>query len=164
MKITGGRSGLVMQQQLLAQRTNKANTSNNKAKNTGNGADNDGDNDGGRETARAQNREQAGGINYKQLTAAVNAGVVKPPRAPKNREENSGSGDTHSRDVSARQPDQSAKTADPSNSANASTAKQTASSYTAPPSRSANGAYNSSAQTETPQSSFAKGDIVNLSA
>lgn len=163
MKITGGRSSVIMQQ-LMAQKTNKANTSNNKAKNTGNGSDNDGDNDGGRETARAQRSEQAGGINYKQLTAAVNAGVVRPPSAPKNREENSGNGDANSRDVAARQPDQAAKTAEPSNLSNALNAKQGAASYAAQPSRSAGGAYNSNAQTDARQSSFAKGDIVNLSA
>lgn len=158
MKITGGRSGFVMQQQLMAQKTNKPNTSNYKAKNAGGGSDNDSDNDGGRETARAQNREQAGGINYKQLTAALNAGVIRPPSPPKNREENNGNGDANSRDVSTRQSEQAAKMAGVSN------AKQAASFNDAQPSRSGGGAYTSSAQTEAPQSSFAKGDIVNLTA
>lgn len=147
MKITGGRGGIVMQQQLMAQRANKPNASNSKARKTG------GDSDGGGETSRAQRSEQAGGINYKQLAAAVNAGVVRPPGAPRNREENNGNGGENSH-----HPGQAAKTAGFLNM------KQTAAAATSQPSRAASGGYNASAQIEQRQSTYAKGGLVNLSA
>lgn len=147
MKITGGR-GSIMMQQLMAQRANKPNTSS-KARKTGG----DSDSDGGGETSRAQRSEQAGGINYKQLAAAVSAGVVRPPSAPRNREENNGNGGENSH-----QPGQAAKTADSSNM------KQMADAATSQPGRAANGGYNAAAQTEQRQSTYAKGDLVNLSA
>lgn len=156
MKITSGRGSVIMQQ-LMAQQANKANTSNNKTKNTGGGSDNDGDSDGG-ETSRAQRSQEAGGINYKQLAEAVKAGVVRPPSAPRNREGNSGNDDPNDRAVSARQPEPSGQTAGISN------VKQAAAANAAPPNRGASGVYTGRAQAELRQSTYAKGDLVNLSA
>lgn len=157
MKINSGRGNLIMQQQMLAQRANKANTSSNQAKNAG-GSDNDGDNDGGGETSRTQKSEQTGGINYKQLTAAVNAGVVRPSSVPRNREANNGNGDTGNRGVSARQSEQAAKTGGDLG------VKQNAAANSAQPNCDESGGYTRSAQTDKQQSSYAKGNIVNLTA
>lgn len=158
MKINAGRSGIVMQQQLMAQRASKPNTSNNKTKNAGGGSDSDGDSDGGGETSGAQESDQAGGINYQQLNEAVKAGVIKPPSAPRNREENNGNGDANNRGVSTRQSEQAAKTSGASN------VKQSADANASQPNRAENGVYTSNAQTDKQQSTYAKGDIVNLSA
>lgn len=152
MKISGGRGGFIMQQ-LMAQKASMPNGANARAKNTGGGSD--GDSDGGGESSAPQRSGQSGGINYKQLAAAVNAGVVRPPSAPRNREQNGG-GDASSRDIAAPQSAQAAKTGGIPN------AQQAANANTGQPSRT--GGYNSGAKADSGCAASAKGDIVNLTA
>ena len=160
MKISGGRGGFIMQQ-LMAQKANKPNgaNANTRAKNAGGGSDNDGDSDSGGESSAPQKSDQSGGINYKQLAAAVNAGVVRPPGAPRNREQNgAGGGNENGRDTSAPQPAQAAKTGGASN------AQQSANTGAGQTNRSDGGGYTSGAKADGGQATFAKGDIVDLTA
>ncbi len=166
MKING-RSNIVMQQ-IMAQRASKQNAPankaqnapNNKPRNVGGGSDNDGDSDGGgvSESSAAQGAEQTGGINYGKLEAAVKAGIVKPAGAPRNREENNPNGHVDSRNVSTPQSEQAAKNAPVSNS------RQPGDTGASQSGRSTNSGNTSSSQTESRQSSYTKGDLVDISA
>ncbi len=143
--------------------TKPRNTPNPKARNAGGGNDNDGDSDGGSgggggETAGAQSGEQAGGINYKQLDAAVKAGVVRPAGGTRNREENSPNGIAEGRNVSTPQSEQAAK------NTTFSIPRQSADTGPSQPTRSSSGGYTSSAKTGSQESAYSKGDLVDLSA
>ena len=95
------------------------------------------DNDGGG-SARSQKSNQTGGVNYNQLIAAMTNGAIRPTDAVRNREQNrdNADGNATDRNMSPRQSAQAAKT----------------------------GSYNETARMDKQQSTYAKGDIVNLTA
>ncbi|MBI5178016.1 MAG: hypothetical protein HZA04_01990 [Nitrospinae bacterium] len=95
------------------------------------------DNDGA-ESSRSQKSDQTGGGNYNQLIAALNNGAVRPTNAVRNRAQNrdNADGNATDRNMSPRQPAQAAKT----------------------------GSYNETARMDKQQSTYGKGEIVNLTA
>ncbi len=172
MNISGYGSSNAMRQ-LMASRagvtkTNAQTARPQKAKGPGNGgADSDGDNDGSAaRPSGARESGQSGGINLKQLAAAINAGLVNPTRATPGQDSDGDSdagggndGDADDRNGAAQQAAQAGKTQ------GAADARQAAASVNATP---AKGAATGDESAGTPQSkqpfSYTKGSIVSLTA